>query len=112
MGRDFEGDLILSFRISPTEEMGTGNRILLVAGSITRDAADLLEKVCLDLLERQPAKIILNLNEVSFVGDYGAKTLCRLKRNQRVSLEGLCLFTKQVVETTDKSYVTNRHLLS
>lgn len=102
----------MSFRISQTEEESTGNTILLLSGSITHETADLLETVCRELLERQNSGIIINLSDVTFVSDYGAKTLCTLKRTQRISLAGLELFTQQVIETTDKSFVTNRRILS
>jgi len=102
----------MSFRISQAEEPGTGNTILLLSGSITQDNADLLETVCRDLLERQLANIIINVSDVTFISNYGAKTLCTLKHTQRISLAGLELFTQQMVETTDKSFVTNRRILS
>jgi len=102
----------MSFRISQTEEASTGNTILLLSGSITHETADLLETICRDLLEHQHASIIINVSDVTFISDYGAKTLCTPKRTQRISLAGLELFTQQMVETTDKSFVTNRRILS
>ena len=51
----------------------------------------------------KPRPAVLELNDLSFFDSDSAAVLCRMKREQGVSLEGLSLFIKKVVELADEA---------
>jgi anti-anti-sigma regulatory factor len=92
----------MSIRISQSEDAATGKTTLRVEGSLTADAAGLLDDICATLLEKPGAKIIINVSAVSFINEDGAAVLRRLK-GKGISLDGCELFTRRVIETSEPS---------
>ena len=75
--------------------------LLKVEGSLYRRDAELLEKICRDLGEETGHHLVLELADLSFLDSESASVLCRLKREQNVTLEGLHLFIAKVIELTE-----------
>src|SRR5262245_7072989 len=75
--------------------------LLKVEGSLYLEDAELLEKVCRDLGEQTGRRLVLDLADLSFLDSDSASVLCRLKREQNVTLEGLHLFIAKVIELTE-----------
>ncbi len=93
----------MSVRISQAEDRSTGQTSLRVEGSLTGEAVELLENLCLNLLKQPETSVVINLGEVDFLNEDAARLLCRLKREQGISLEGCRLFTRQVIEDMNAS---------
>ena len=75
--------------------------LLKVEGSLYFRDAELLEKICRDVGEETGHHLILDLADLSFLDSESASVLCRLKREQNVTLEGLHLFIAKVIELTE-----------
>lgn len=87
------------------KECFNGNRdcetLLKVEGSLYLRDAELLEKICRDIGEQTGHPLTLDLADLSFLDSESASVLCRLKREQNVTLEGLHLFIAKVIELTE-----------
>jgi len=86
---------------------------LKVEGTLHPKDAELLESICRDVSLQTGRPITLDLSDLCFLDSESAAILCRMKREQGVSLEGLNLFIKKVVELADeaekaRSYLPNR----
>lgn len=88
-------------------ERGT---LLKVEGSLYLEDAELLEKVCRDIGAQSGRHITLDLADISFLDSESASVLCRLKREQGVSLEGLHLFIAKVIELTEAEATVSEYL--
>jgi anti-anti-sigma regulatory factor len=77
--------------------------VLKVEGSLYLKDAELLENICRDLGSQTQRPVALDLSDLSFLDSDSALVLCRLKREQRVRLQGLHLFIKKVVELADEA---------
>jgi anti-anti-sigma regulatory factor len=77
-------------------------RRLKVEGTLTLADAELLEAICNELCEQSRAGIRVDLADITFLDSESASVLCRLK-GQGISLEGLDLFVRKVVEMAEKS---------
>lgn len=75
--------------------------LLKVEGSLHFRDAELLEKICRDVSEETGHHLTLDLADLSFLDSESASVLCRLKREQNVTLEGLHLFIAKVIELTE-----------
>lgn len=75
--------------------------LLKVEGRLYLEDAELLEKICRDIAVQSGRHITLDLADLSFLDSDSASVLCRLKREQGVSLEGLHLFIAKVIELTE-----------
>jgi anti-anti-sigma regulatory factor len=75
--------------------------VLKVEGSLYLEDAELLERICRDIGAQNGQHIVLDLAYLSFLDSDSASVLCRLKREQDVSLEGLHLFIAKVIELTE-----------
>ena len=84
--------------------------VLKVEGSLYLRDAELLEKICRDLGEETGHHLILDLADLSFLDSESASVLCRLKREQNVTLEGLHLFIAKVIELTEAEAVVSAYL--
>ena len=87
--------------------------LLKVEGTLHPKDAELLESICRDVSLQTGRPITLDLSDLCFLDSESAAILCRMKREQGVSLEGLNLFIKKVVELADeaekaRSYLPNR----
>ena len=84
--------------------------MLKVEGSLYLEDAELLEKICRDIGVQSERHITLDLADISFLDSDGASVLCRLKREQGVSLEGLHLFIAKVIELTEAEATVSQYL--
>ena len=75
--------------------------LLKVEGTLYLQDAELLEKICRDVAEETGQQLVLDLADLSFLDSDSASVLCRLKREQNVTLEGLHLFIAKVIELTE-----------
>jgi len=76
--------------------------LLKVEGSLYLKDAELLEKICRDVTGQTGRPVTLDLASISFIDSESASVLCRLKREQGVTLEGLHLFIAKVVELAEE----------
>lgn len=84
--------------------------VLKVEGSLYLEDAELLEVICRDIGRETGHGIVLDLADLSFLDSESASVLCRLKREQNVSLEGLHLFIAKVVELTEAEAMVSEYL--
>jgi anti-anti-sigma factor len=83
--------------------------LLKVEGSLYLEDAELLERICRDIGEQTGHRLALDLADLSFLDSESASVLCRLKREQDVSLEGLHLFIAKVIELTEAEAVVSEY---
>ena len=88
---------------SGTTDRGTVPTVFKVEGTLYLRDAELLEKICRDVCSQTQRPVTLELAELSYLDSDSAAVLCRLKREQNVSLEGLHLFIEKVLELTEES---------
>lgn len=81
-------------------------RILKVEGTLHLKDAELLESICREVSREIGQPVIIKLNDVCFVDSDSAAVICRMKRENVVTIDGLNLFVKKVVELTDESEFT------
>ena len=84
--------------------------MLKVEGSLYLEDAELLEKICRDIGVQSGRHITLDLADLSFLDSDSASVLCRLRREQDVSLEGLHLFIAKVIELTEAEATVSEYL--
>jgi anti-anti-sigma regulatory factor len=87
--------------------------LLKVEGTLHLEEAELLESICHNVSLQTGRRVALDLSDLCFLDSESAAILCRMKHEQGVSLEGLNLFIKKVVELADetervRSYLPNR----
>jgi ABC-type transporter Mla MlaB component len=95
------------FNSSDIESQAT---VLKVEGTLFLKDAELLEKICRDIGNQTMQPITLDLAGLSFIDSDSASVLCRLKREQRVGLEGLHLFIGKVVELAEECEKAAKYL--
>src|SRR5262245_40658124 len=81
-----------------------------VQGSLYLEDAELLERICRDLAAQSRDHITLDLADLSFLDSESASVLCRLKREQNITLEGLHLFIAKVIELTEAEAAASQYL--
>ena len=84
--------------------------VFKVQGSLYLEDAELLEKICRDLAAQNVHHITLNLADLSFLDSESASVLCRLRREQNVTLAGLHLFIAKVIELTEAEAAVSEYL--
>jgi anti-anti-sigma factor len=84
--------------------------VLKVEGSLYLRDAELLEEICRDVGEQTGRHIVLDLADLSFLDSDSASVLCRLRREQNVTLEGLHLFIAKVIELTEAEATVSVYL--
>ena len=92
------------------EQLHDSETVLKVEGSLYLEDAELLEVICRDIGRETNRGIVLELADLSFLDSESASVLCRLKREQNVSLEGLHLFIAKVVELTEAEAMVSEYL--
>ncbi|HEX6719468.1 MAG TPA: hypothetical protein VF088_20360 [Pyrinomonadaceae bacterium] len=78
-------------------------RIFKVEGALHLKDAELLEGICRQISAQTGYPVIIELNDVCFVDSDSASVLCRMKRENVVTIKGLTLFTRKVMELADES---------
>ena len=92
-------------------EKGHGcETVLKVEGTLYLEDAELLEKICRDVAKQTGNRLTLDLADLSFLDSESASVLCRLKREQDVTLEGLHLFIAKVIELTEAEAAASKYL--
>jgi anti-anti-sigma regulatory factor len=76
--------------------------IFKVEGTLCVEDAELLEKICREASRKSGRPVVVELSDLCFLDNESAAILCRMKREQGVSLKGLTLFIKKVVELADE----------
>ena len=84
--------------------------ILKVEGCLYLQDAELLEKICRDIRNETGHDLRLDLADLSFLDSESASVLCRLKREQDVTLDGLHLFIAKVIELTEAEAMVSGYL--
>ena len=87
---------------SVTRDPGTVPTVFKVEGTLHLEDAELLEKICRDVSDQTKRPVTLELDGLSYLDSDSAAVLCRMKREQNVSLKGLHLFIEKVVELTEE----------
>ena len=95
---------------SLTRDTGTVPTIFKVEGTLYLRDAELLEKICRDVGHQTKRPVILELAGLNYLDSESAAVLCRMKREQNVSLQGLHLFIEKVVELTEESEKAAKYL--
>jgi anti-anti-sigma regulatory factor len=89
---------------------GSVPTVFKVEGTLYLRDAELLEKICRDVGDQTKRPVILELAGLSYLDSESAAVLCRMKREQNVSLEGLHLFIEKVVELTEEGEKATKYL--
>src|SRR6266850_3906939 len=93
-----------------TTDIGTEPTVFKVEGTLYLRDAELLEKICREVGNQTKRPVTLELAGISYLDSESAAVLCRMKREQNVSLEGLHLFIEKVVELTEECEKAIRYL--
>ena len=88
-------------RITQVDEPEEAATRLRVEGSLYLADAELLERICRDILQDSGRPVALDLADLSFLDSESAAVLSRLKRERGVRLEGLHLFIQKVIELAE-----------
>ena len=78
-------------------------RVFKVEGALHLKDAELLEGICRQVSDETGRPVIIELNDVCFVDSDSAAVLCRMKRENVVTIKELSLFTRKVMELVDES---------
>lgn len=89
---------------------GSVPTVFKVEGTLYLRDAELLEKICRDVSDQTKRPVTLELDGLSYLNSDSAAVLCRMKREQNVSLKGLHLFIEKVVELTEECEKAARYL--
>ena len=89
-------------RITQIGDPAGAPRRLKVEGTLTLADAELLEGICNELCEQAGSCISIDLADITFLDSESASVLCRLK-GRGISLEGLDLFVRKVVELAEEN---------
>lgn len=96
----------MTTRITRAEDDGRRQILLKLEGTLTTADARLLEEICADLRSQLSYRITIDFAGVNFVGQEGAKILCRLKALPDVTMRGMHLFVRQIMESTEAQLKT------
>ncbi len=91
-------------------DLATAPTVFKVEGTLYLRDAELLEKICRDVSDQTKRPVTLELDGLSYLDSDSAAVLCRMKREQNVSLKGLHLFIEKVVELTEECEKAARYL--
>jgi hypothetical protein len=87
--------------LTQIEDRERGKTILHVEGSMTRDDAELLEKIVLDMRSTLGKNITLDLADLNFLDSESAPIIKRLEREHGFELEGLEFFLQTAVNENE-----------
>jgi len=93
-----------------TTDVETEPTVFKVEGTLYLRDAELLEKICKEVGNQTHRPVTLELAGLNYLDSESAAVLCRMKREQNVSLEGLHLFIAKVVELTEESEKVSKYL--
>ena len=78
-------------------------RAFKVEGALHLKDAELLEGICRQVSGETGRPVSIELNDVCFVDSDSAAVICRMKRENVVTIDGVNLFLRKVMELTDES---------
>src|SRR5882724_9773394 len=93
-----------------TRDTETAPTVFKVEGTLYLSDAELLEKICREVRNQTKRPVTLELDGLSYLDSDSAAVLCRMKREQNVTLEGLHLFIEKVVELTEEYEKATKYL--
>ena len=93
-----------------TEQLEACGTVLKVEGTLYLQDAELLERICRDIGAQTGRQLTLDLADLSFLDSDSAFVLCRLRREQNVTLDGLHLFIAKVIELTEAEAAVSKYL--
>ena len=79
------------------------SRAFKVEGALHLKDAELLEGICREVSTQTGRPVTIELNDICFVDSESAAVLCRMKRENVVTINGLKLFIRKVMELADES---------
>lgn len=88
--------------LTQIEDPERGKMILHVEGSMTYDDAILLEKIVLDMREREGKNITIDLADLNFLDSESAPIIKRIERDHGFELEGLEIFLQKAVDESER----------
>ena len=86
----------------------TEPRIFKVEGTLFLNDAELLESICRKVSHESGRPVIIKLDDVCFVDSDSAAVICRMRRENVVTIHGLNLFVRKVMELADESEFPGR----
>ena len=89
-------------RITQVGDPSGARRRLKVEGTLTLADAELLEGICDELCAQPHPCVSVDLADITYLDSESASVLCRLK-GRGISLEGLDLFVRKVVELAEET---------
>ena len=89
-------------RITQVGDQAGATRRLKVEGTLTLADAELLEGICNELCAQADPCVSVDLADITYLDSESASVLCRLK-GRGISLEGLDLFVRKVVELAEET---------
>ena len=88
--------------IKEIEDHERNRTILRVAGSMGEADAVLLEKIAVDLREKNGKKMIVDLSDLTFLDSESAPIIKRMKDDHNFEIEGLEFFLQKIVDEAEK----------
>lgn len=85
------------------EDTDRGKTVLRVEGSMTREDAELLERIAFDLREARGRNITFDLSDLDFLDSESAPVLIALVRDHGFEIEGVEFFLQTVVNDAEKA---------
>jgi len=79
------------------------SRIFKVEGALHLRDAELLEAICRQVSSETGHPVLIELDDVCFVDSDSAAVICRMKHENVVTVKGLNLFIKKVMELVDET---------
>jgi hypothetical protein len=78
-------------------------RAFKIEGALHLKDAELLEGICRQVSDETGRPVSIELNDVCFVDSDSAAVICRMKREKIVTIDGVNLFLRKVMELADES---------
>jgi anti-anti-sigma regulatory factor len=97
-------------REAGSDQPGDLVTVLKVEGCLYLEDAELLERICRDIGNQTKGQLSLDLSDLCFLDSESASVLCRLRREQGVTLEGLHLFIAKVIELSEAETMVSQYL--
>ena len=78
-------------------------RAFKIEGTLHLTDAELLEGICRQVSDETGRAVSIELNDVYFVDSDSAAVICRMKRENVVTIDGVNLFIRKVMELAEDS---------
>jgi anti-anti-sigma regulatory factor len=81
-----------------TEQDEPSGHVIRLEGSLCGEDARLVERLCAEAGSRPDPRVVVDLNEVTFLDETSAAVLRRLRAAESVTLRGCRLFNKRAID--------------